>query len=100
VKEGGCVNREKLRYSILREISNGNTELTEETFGVDENVFDNAIRFLDRENYLIGVFYADDRPQLHTIRPELTEKGEQYLKEKSNWSKAYKTLREFKDWIG
>ncbi len=56
------MNKKKLRYAILKEIDNGNKALTEENFAVTADQFDEAIRFLNRENYLGGVFYADDRP--------------------------------------
>lgn len=93
------MNKDKLRYAILKEVNEGNTPLTEETFGVSEDEFDAAVNFLSREKYLIGVLWADDRPHLQKIGPLLTAQGEQYLKENSRLSKTYKGLKEAREWI-
>lgn len=50
------LNKEKLRYAIAKEISEGNTPLTEKDFEVSEDQFDEAVNFLKREDYLTGVF--------------------------------------------
>lgn len=93
------LDKEKLRYAIAKEIYEGNTPLTEKDFEVSEDQFDEAVNFLKREEYLIGVFYSDNRPHLYKIGPELTEKGENFLKENGDWSKTYKTIKEIRDWI-
>lgn len=93
------MNKDKLRYAILKEVDSNNLPLTEGSFGISESIFDEAVRFLDRENYLNGVFYADNRPYLYKIGPTLTEKGETYLKDNSTLAKTYKGLKEFKEWI-
>jgi len=93
------MDKNKLRYAILKEISEGNTPLTEQDFEVIENEFDEAVRFLTREKYAEGIYYADDRPVLNKIGPIATEKGERYLSENSTLSKAYKGLKEIKSWI-
>ncbi|MDQ0860023.1 YjcQ family protein [Bacillus sp. V2I10] len=94
------MNKEKLRYAILKEISNGNTPLTDDDFPVTPTEFDEAVRFLTRENYLQGIEYSDNRPHIYMIGPMLTEKGEKYLEENSVWSKAYRGLKEVKEFIG
>ncbi|MBY6900204.1 YjcQ family protein [Clostridium botulinum] len=91
------MDKHKLRYAILKEIDKHNTSLTEVEFGVAEEEFDSAVRFLDREGYLIGIYYADDRPWINKLGPELTEKGEKYLKENSALAKTYKGLKEIRD---
>lgn len=93
------MDKQKLRYAILKEIDKKNTPLTEVEFGVTEEEFDSAVMFLEREGYLIGVDYADDRAWLYKIGPELTEKGEKYLKDNSILSKTYKGLKEIRDWL-
>lgn len=93
------MNKKKLRYSILKEIDNGNSNLNENNFGISEEEFFNAINFLVREDYLGGVYYADDRPWLDEIGPFLTEKGENYLEENSPLAKTYKGLKEVREWI-
>lgn len=83
------LNNTQLRYAIMKEVSKGNTPLTESEFGVSEKEFDEAVNFLTRENYLIGVQWADDRPHLHKVGPSLTEKGEIFLEENYSLDKSY-----------
>src|SRR5699024_185276 len=98
--QGGTnVNKEKLRYAILKEIYKGNNKLSENDFSITEEQFDEAIRFLHREKYLSGIFYADDRPWLFEGTVYLTEKGEKYLKENKSFSKLYKGLKEVREWL-
>ncbi|SMF88185.1 YjcQ protein [Paenibacillus uliginis N3/975] len=93
------MNKERLRYAILKEVNEGNTPLTEEDFDVSENEFDDAVNFLSREKYLTGLLWAGDRPHLHKIGPVLTERGEKYLNENSILSKTYRGLKEVREWI-
>ncbi|HFD2036151.1 TPA: YjcQ family protein [Clostridium perfringens] len=93
------MDKKKLRYAILKEIDKGNTPLTEFDFEVEEREFNEAVWFLMREGYLIGVYNADNKPHIDKIGPRLTEKGETFLEENSTWSKLYKGLKEIKDWI-
>lgn len=93
------MDKKKLRYAILKEIDKGNTPLTEFDFEVEEREFNEAVWFLMREGYLIGVYNADNKPHIDKIGPRLTEKGETLLEENSTWSKLYKGLKEIKDWI-
>lgn len=93
------MDKKKLRYAILREIDSGNAALTENDFSVTDEDFDEAIRHLDREGYLIGIFYADDRPQLFEGTARVTEKGEGYLEENKAWKKLYTGLKEIRDWL-
>ncbi len=93
------MDKQKLRYAILREIDKKNTPLTEAEFRVTEEEFDSAVRFLEREGYLIGIYYDEGRPRIYKLGPELTEKGEKYLKENSTLTKTYKGLKEIRDWL-
>lgn len=93
------MDKKKIRYAILKEIDKGNTPLTEFDFEVEEREFNEAVWFLMREGYLIGVYNADNKPHIDKIGPRLTEKGETFLEENSTWSKLYKGLKEIKDWI-
>lgn len=98
--EGGMkMDKKKLRYAILKEIDSCNKKLTEKDFGVSEGEFDEAVRFLDREGYLKGFRYGDNRPILFDGTSYLTEKGEKYLEENSALSKTYKGLKEIKEWL-
>jgi len=93
------MNTKKLRYAILKEISKGNKDLSENDFKITEYEFDEAIRFLDREGYLKGIPYADGRPLLFEESAYLTEKGEEYLQENTILAKSYQTAKEIRDWI-
>ena len=93
------MNKEKLRYAILNEIHKGNSSLTEIDFHATEEEFDEAVTFLSRENYIVGVHWADNRPWLYKIGPSLTEKGEAYLQKNSVLSKTYRGLKEIREWI-
>lgn len=93
------MNKDKLRYAILKEIDGGNKALSEDDFVVTAEQFDESVRFLDREGYLAGIFYADDRPQLFERTAYLTEDGETYLKENSSFTKTYRGLKEIRDWL-
>lgn len=93
------MNKSKLRYAIMKEIDNDNKALTEDDFAVTADQFDDAIRFLDRENYLSGIFYADDRPWLFEGTVYLTEDGESYLKTNSSLAKTYRGIKEIRDWL-
>lgn len=93
------MNKNKLRYAILKEISEENTPLTEQDLEVSEDKFDEAVRFLTREKYAEGIYYADNRPVLNKIGPTATGKVEHYLAENSTLAKTYKSLREIKSWV-
>ena len=83
----------------MKEVENGNKALTEDDFAVTADLFDDAIRFLDRENYLSGIFYADDRPWLFEGVSYLTEDGESYLEANSSLAKTYRGIKEIRDWL-
>ncbi|WP_429845351.1 YjcQ family protein [Brevibacillus sp. FIR094] len=93
------MNKEKLRYAILKEVSNGNSALTESDFEVTAEQFDDSVNYLTREGYLKGVQPSDDRPHLYAIGPVLTDKGEAHLEENSTWGKLYKGIKEIRDWL-
>ena len=93
------MNKKKLRYAILKEIDSGNKALTESDFPVTAYQFAEAIRFLHRENYLKGVFYADNRPWLFEGTAYLTEVGENFLEENSSLAKTYRGLKEIREWL-
>ncbi|HFK1753509.1 TPA: YjcQ family protein [Bacillus cereus] len=92
------MNKNKLRYAILKEIESGNRSFRYSDLGVDQNIFDDQIRFLDREEMIIGVLYADNIVyDLNQV--EITLKGENYLEQNSPWSKFYRGFKEIKGFI-
>lgn len=94
------MDKKKLRIAILKEIDNKNYNLSDESFEcVSPEEFDEAVNFLIREKYIIGVRHGDNRPMLQDLTARLTEKGETYLEENSILAKTYRGLKEFRDWI-
>lgn len=93
------MDKQKLRYAILKEIDKGEVTVSERHFDISEDDFDNTVRYLTREGYLKGIIYADDRPQFLGDNAFLTAKGENYLEENSNWGRTYRGLKELRDWI-
>ena len=93
------MNKDKLRFIIAKEIDKGNKIITEKDFDISQAEFDEAVSYLYREGYLKGIAFGDNRPILHDGAAYLTKSGETYLKENNNWLKAYKGLKEARDWI-
>lgn len=92
------MNKNKLRYAILKEIDKGNKTFGYEDLGVDQNEFENQIRFLDREGFIKGVCYADDIVySLYSV--VLTVQGENYLEQNAPWGKLYRGIKEIRDFI-
>ncbi|MBM7634061.1 YjcQ family protein [Geomicrobium sediminis] len=90
---------DKLRYAVLREIDEGNTDLTERNLYVSQEEFDNAVNYHTREGNLIGVNRGDGRPILEKIGPQLTAKGEDYLSYHSDFAKTYRGIKEIREWF-
>lgn len=93
------MNKDKLRFAVAKEIDKGNKIISQNDFGTTEEQFDEAVRFLSRENYLKGFTYGDNRPIFIDGAAYLTEDGENYLKENNRWSKTYKGSKEIRDWL-
>lgn len=82
---------EQLRYNILKETKNKNSEkFNPSYFSALEEEFEDALDFLKTEGYISGGTYGSDGLYKSTYKfLRITEKGEKYLKENSNLSKAY-----------
>ena len=95
------MNTKKLLYAFLREIESAKGkgfELTGEDLGVSEAEFYDIIRLAHREHYVTNVMYADDRPYFYKFI-ELTIKGIEFLEQNGLWAKAYRSLKEARDWV-
>ena len=64
---------------------------------IDEEEFYNIIRLADQENYITNIYYADDIPHYKNVK--LTMKGIEFLEENNKWAKAYRGLKELRDWL-
>lgn len=91
------MDKMKLRYAILKcleEDTNPFTTLVSNE--VSKEVILEQGRFLSREDYIIGNKYASNTIYLWGT---LTEKGETYLIENSDFSKAYQLAKELRSWL-
>ena len=92
------MNKNKVRFVILKEIDNDNKFLSPNTLNIEEKVFEEQIRFLDREGLIKSVLYADDKVySLNQVT--LTIQGEIYLEQNAPMSKLYRGIKEIKDFI-
>ena len=89
----------KLLFAFLNEINKENVDIKHEDFGdhIGEEEFYNVIILAHQENYITGLYYADDLP--HYERANLTMKGIEFLEENNTWAKAYRGLKELRDWL-
>ena len=56
------------------------------------------LRHAYREKYIDDVFYADNIVYFYG-EATITLIGKEYLANNSKWAKAYKTLKEVRDWV-
>jgi YjcQ protein len=103
-KRGLIMNKQKVRFVILRETEKDNlfNDVNEENFnkldlGFEWREFEEQVKFLVRENYITRPLFADDT--IYIYNSILTEKGENYLESNQWYKKAYRTAKEIKEWI-
>ncbi|MEH7414343.1 YjcQ family protein [Neobacillus drentensis] len=73
------MSKEELRLSILRELKVGKQPRHEE-YDVTEELWNSTASFLNNEGYIKNITISRNTKYMFT---ELTEKGEEYLREKS-----------------
>lgn len=98
------MNKEKIRYVILKETEEGALfdNVKEDNFdqldiGFGWSDFVEQVNCLVSEKYLTRPIYADDT--IFYYNSMLTEKGETYLENNKLHKKAYKLAKEIKEWI-
>ncbi|MDG2984344.1 YjcQ family protein [Latilactobacillus curvatus] len=97
--------KERVRYALLKMIEENTNldfhnkkEVPIDYMGISNEDAKAAILFLSRNNYIEGSVSGSD--MLYTTRfISITEKGERYLKDNSLLTKAYRTVKEIKDFI-
>lgn len=93
------MDKKKLRYTILKMIDDGDYEnLSAEYFKVDKLEFDQAVGYLDDNNYLKDYMHSMSGHEFDE-NVVLTSEGEIFLKENSKFIKGYKLAKEVRDWI-
>ncbi|WP_312681906.1 YjcQ family protein [Lactococcus taiwanensis] len=91
------MDKKKIRYVILETLDEKKDPLivlkSEE---IPEREIIEQGELLESEGYIIGNQHADNTIQMWG---RLTEKGEQFLEDNKIWKRAYKGLKELRDWI-
>ena len=91
------MNRKKLLYALLKEISGGNNELSHSDFELTEDEFHEISSLATTEGYLSSVQWYDDQPHFHLAR--LTMKGIEYIEQNSVIGKTYRGLKEIINFV-
>ncbi len=92
----------KIIYSILKEILEGDSIPTANDYDITEQQFIEIIMLMKNENYLnpkkVSIFLDGN---IHIVKSidTVTMKGINFLEENNNWSKFYKGLKEFRDFL-
>jgi predicted transglutaminase-like protease len=95
------VNGEKIRYSILKEIDNGNRPLHIE-YEITQNEFCDIIQNFIDEGLLTNakVERMGSNKRVALIKgSRVTTEGKEYLNKNTTWSKAYSLAKEIRDWV-
>ncbi|KRL40745.1 YjcQ family protein [Liquorilactobacillus nagelii] len=93
--------QKKLRYIILKKMSNGENSFYAKDFDVERDDFSNVTNSLKTLDYVQNSnFYYDG--QFETTDAVITEKGEKFLKDNSAWgkvAKGFKTINGIKKFL-
>lgn len=95
------MNRKKLIYSILKEIEKGNTP-TKADYGLELEQWGEIVSFIKNEGFVnnVAVAYSDNKVvEVAISSATITIKGIEYLEENNGWAKAYKGIKEVRDWV-
>jgi hypothetical protein len=86
------LNRKKLLYALLKEISEGKQQLSHADFQLTEDELHEITSLATTEGYLSSVQWYDNQPHFHLAR--ITMKGLDYLEENSLLAKTYRGLKD------
>ncbi|MCD8810015.1 YjcQ family protein [Mammaliicoccus sciuri] len=93
------MNKQKLRYAMLKEVDKGKIRITADDFGIDQDDFTEQAFFLKREGYITGYSKGDNLIWFDKGITWITESGEKYLRDNSALGKSYNLAKEIRDWI-
>ncbi|MDO4394604.1 MAG: YjcQ family protein [Mycoplasmatota bacterium] len=92
----------KIIYSILKEILEGDSIPTASDYEITEDQFFEIINLMKNENYLnpkkVTFFVTGDfliQKSIDTV----TMKGIEFLEQNNKWSKVYKGIKEFREFL-
>ncbi|WP_339200474.1 YjcQ family protein [Paenibacillus sp. FSL P2-0322] len=91
------MNRKKVIYSILKEVQEGNDPKADD-YGLSQNEFADIAQIIKDEGLLTNVAIAGGRI-VWLNASKITLRGIEYLEDNSPLSKAYKGLKEVRDWL-
>lgn len=92
----------KIIYSILKEILEGDSVPTSSDFEITDDQFRKIILLMTNENLLNNKrvsFYIDGSLSIEKSIDTLTMKGIEFLEENRKWTKVYKGVKEFRDFL-
>ncbi|ACL77272.1 YjcQ family protein [Ruminiclostridium cellulolyticum] len=90
--------REKIIYSILKEVESGNKNLTHEDYDIEFDLFWDISIMIRDAGLLKGVRFTLD-PRVAFENSQITFEGLNYLKSNSALSKTYKGLKAIREWL-
>lgn len=100
------MNRDKIIYKILNEVEVGNTDINENTYGIEKKEFGEIIEeiikngyFVDKCAYVLRAGYPYDPFDINITQAKLSTAGRAYLKNNSWTGKAHRTAKEVKSWL-
>lgn len=92
----------KIIYSILKEILEGDSIPTAEDYNITKQQFLEIINLMKNEGYLNPKkvsFFIDGGFCIMKSIDTITMKGIDFLEDNNKWSKVYKGIKEFRDFL-
>ena len=92
----------KIIYSILKEILEGDSIPTASDYEITEYQFFEIINLMKNENYLNPkkvTFFVTGDFHIQKSIDTVTMKGIEFLEQNNKWSKVYKGIKEFREFL-
>ena len=92
----------KIIYSVLKEILEGESIPTAKDYDITDDQFSEILNLMKKENYLNPKkisFFIDGNFHIQKSIDTVTMKGIEFLEQNSTWSKVYKGIKEFRDFL-
>lgn len=92
----------KIIYSILKEILEGESVPTAKDYEITDEQFFEILNLMKNENYLNPKkvsFFIDGSVHISKSIDTITMKGINFLEENNTWSKLYKGIKEFRNFL-
>ncbi len=92
----------KIIYSILKEILEGEKSPTYEDYEITEQQFAEILSLMKNDELINPKkvsFFIDGSVDIQKSIDTVTMKGIEFLEKNSGWSKLYKGIKEFRDFL-